>query len=148
MTAGGRLGTALRGIVAPRARFIPGLGAKVLDSRTPPLSQSLLVLRRRKRKQLAGSLCPNAVTAQGQRLDDVVGNRFAVITAVPPTPLQQDMIEHRKAVVHHVGPGTELGQWLNRGKVQAAVVRPDFTVMCAGSDLTVLCDALPAVRPK
>jgi 3-(3-hydroxy-phenyl)propionate hydroxylase len=143
MTAGGRFGNALRSVVAPRARLIPGLGARVLDSRTPPLSTSTLVHRGKGRKQLAGSLCPNAVTATGEHLDDVVGTGFAFVTSVPTTAQQKNLIEQRNAVVHYAGPGTELAEWLNRGRAQAAIVRPDFTVMRAGRDLAELCEALP-----
>ena len=37
MTAGGRLGDAIRRLVVPRAPLIPGLAAKVVDSATPVL---------------------------------------------------------------------------------------------------------------
>ncbi|MDR3654843.1 MAG: bifunctional 3-(3-hydroxy-phenyl)propionate/3-hydroxycinnamic acid hydroxylase [Mycobacterium sp.] len=143
MTAGGRIGNALRSVVAPRARLIPGLAARVLDSRTPPLSSSALVRRSTGLKQLAGSLCPNAATATGERLDNIIGTGFAIITSVPPTAQQRNLIEQRSAVVHYAGPGTELAEWLNRSRAQAAIVRPDFTVMRAGRDLSQLCESLP-----
>ena len=145
MTAGGRIGNALRSVVVPRARFIPGLGSRVLDSRTPPLSSSPLVQRGKGREQLAGTLCPNAVTAIGERLDDLVGNGFAVVTSVPPTTVQRNLIEQRNAFVHHASRGSELAAWLDRGKAQAAIVRPDLTVMRAGPDLAELCKALPTL---
>ena len=145
MTAGGRIGNALRSVVAPRARLVPGLGSRVLDSRTPPLSRSDLIQRGKGRRQLVGSLCPNAVTATGERLDAVIGTGFAVVTAVPPTAQQKNLIAERNAVVHHAGPGTELAEWLNHAKVQVAIVRPDFTVMRTGSDLAELCQALPTL---
>lgn len=144
MTAGGRIGSALRNIVAPRARLIPGLSAKILDSRTPSLSGSTLVRRSRGPRALAGTLCPNAVIANGERLDSELGTGFAVITAVAPTAEQRELIEQRHAVVHHAGPGTELAGWLDSGRARAAIVRPDFTVLRAGRDLSALCEALPA----
>ena len=144
MTAGGRIGNALRGAVVPRAHLIPGLAARVLDSRTPPLHGSALVHGRRGRRQLAGSLCPNAATGTGERLDDVAGAGFTFVTSVPPTTRQQNLIARRNAAVYYAAPGTELARWLGRGRAQAAIVRPDFTVMRASRDLTELCEALPA----
>jgi 3-(3-hydroxy-phenyl)propionate hydroxylase len=146
MTAGGGIGNALRRVVAPRARRVPGLAARVLDSKTPPLSGSALIHRHRGPKQLAGSLCPNAVTAAGARLDTVLGTGFAIVTSVLPTEGEKDLIEQRNAVVHYAGPGTELAEWLNRGAVRAAIVRPDFTVMRADRDLSRLCEALPTLN--
>ena len=146
MTAGGGIGNALRRVVAPRARRVPGLAARVLDSKTPPLSGSALIHRHRGPKQLAGSLCPNAVTAAGARLDTVLGTGFAIVTSVLPTAGEKDLIEQRNAVVHYAGPGTELAEWLNRGAARAAIVRPDFTVMRADRDLSRLCEALPTLK--
>lgn len=148
MTAGGRFGNALRRAVAPRAHRIPGLSQRLLDSATPPLRRSALVLRDFRQRfgagGLAGSLCPNALTPTGARLDTVVGRGFSVITAVQPTAQQRDLIERRHAVVHYAGPETPLAGWLREGKVKAAVVRPDFTVLSAGDDLTALCVPLPS----
>jgi hypothetical protein len=39
--------------------------------------------------------------------------------------------------------GSELAQWLRRGRASAALARPDRTVMQAGRDLAALCGALP-----
>jgi 3-(3-hydroxy-phenyl)propionate hydroxylase len=148
MTAGGRIGNALRRAVVPRARLIPVLGAKVLDSRTPDLGRSALVNRGRGRRQLAGSLCPNAATSTGDRFDDVVGRGFAFVTSVPPSAEQQNLIAQRNAALHYAAPGTELADWLHRGRAQAAIVRPDFTVLRDGRDLADLCEALPALTSK
>ena len=148
MTAGGRLGTALRRLVAPRLRFVPGLAARLLDSRTPALSRSALVRSGRgggrlRGPGLAGTLCPNAVTATGERLDDVVGSGFALITTVPVSREQKDALEQRHASIHVAPPGAELAEWLDRGGVRAAIVRPDFTVMSADRNLATLCAKLP-----
>ena len=40
----------------------------------------------------------------------------------------------RGAAVVAAHPGTELALWLRAGRARAAVVRPDRTVLCAGSD--------------
>ena len=143
MTAGGRLGDALRRILAPRMHRVPGLAIRLTDSATPPLRRSPLVDRGVVARRLAGRLCPNAITSTGDRLDTVVGKGFAVITAVKPDEQQRSMIEGRNAVLHHAEPGTELAEWLSGAGHQAAMVRPDFTVMRAGG-LSELCQSLPA----
>ncbi|MCB1290734.1 bifunctional 3-(3-hydroxy-phenyl)propionate/3-hydroxycinnamic acid hydroxylase [Mycolicibacterium sp.] len=148
MTAGGRFGTALRGFFAPRLRLVPGLAARLLDSRTPALSRSALVRSGRRGpglrgSRLAGTLCPNAVTATGERLDDVLGSGFALITTVPVTQEQKEAIEKRHVTIHFAPPGTELAGWLHRDGARAAIVRPDFTVMSAGRDHAALCATLP-----
>lgn len=60
MTAGGRMGDALRRLIAPRLQVIPGIRARVLDSVTPRLGPSRFVVRRRWGRGPAGTLCPNA----------------------------------------------------------------------------------------
>src|SRR5262249_52874103 len=72
MTAGGRLGNLLRRLIVPRLRFIPGLRDKIIDSTTPALRRSALVVKTRSPRQLAGTLCPNLVVADGKRLDAAV----------------------------------------------------------------------------
>ena len=37
MTSGGRVGNALRRVIAPRLRFIPGIRTMAIDSTTPRL---------------------------------------------------------------------------------------------------------------
>lgn len=140
MTAGGRAGDALRRAVVPRMHLIPGLAARLVDSTTPPLR---LVQPGWGRHRLAGRLCPNAVVGDGARFDAVSGTGFCVVTAVTPTPDQATLIDQRHAVIVHAGPGSALGDWLADGSARAAVVRPDFTVMWSGDDLSQLCDALP-----
>lgn len=144
MTAGGRLGDAIRRLVVPRSPLIPGLAAKVVDSATPRLTRSRLVERRRGRKDLAGSLCPNALTTSGERFDSICGKGFSVVTSVHPAQSQLALIERRHAVVHYAAPSTPLARWLARGSATAAIVRPDFTVMQMGRDLRQLCRALPS----
>jgi 3-(3-hydroxy-phenyl)propionate hydroxylase len=45
--------------------------------------------------------------------------------------------------VHYAEPGSALADWLAAGSASAAVVRPDFTVLRSGRDLSALCAALP-----
>ncbi|WP_319451058.1 MULTISPECIES: bifunctional 3-(3-hydroxy-phenyl)propionate/3-hydroxycinnamic acid hydroxylase [unclassified Mycobacterium] len=143
MTAGGEFGDLIRRVVVPRLHLLPGLSAKVLNSRTPALRRSTMVHRARTPWQLAGSLCPNPLVAGKQRLDATLGNGFAIVTTVTPGPAERALAEQRGAVIQLAAPGTELARWLRRGRARAAVIRPDRTVMLAGRALCAICDALP-----
>lgn len=143
MTSGGRLGAAARSLVLPHLHVVPGLRAKVTDSRTPPLRSSTLVRRKLRTRGIAGHLCPNVVLSNHIRLDDQLGVRFGVITRVALTAEQQDIVTARGASTVHAAAGSELDRWLRRQHVEAAVVRPDRTVMIAGRDLTAVCRSVP-----
>jgi 3-(3-hydroxy-phenyl)propionate hydroxylase len=143
MTAGGDIGNLIRRIVVPQLHRLPGLSAKVVDSRTPALRASALVNKTHTPWQLAGALCPNPLVDGDQRLDSILGDGFAVVTAVAPTRVEYALAEQRGAAIYFAAPGSELAQWLRRGRASAAIVRPDRTVMCAGRTLDKLCDALP-----
>jgi 3-(3-hydroxy-phenyl)propionate hydroxylase len=143
MTSGGELGNLARRIIVPQMHLIPGLRAKVVDSTTPALRHSTLVHRSRRHRRLTGTLCPNAVLADGRRLDEIIGTGFALVSAVPVTAAQQARLEHRGAVLHIAEAGTDLAEWLRQGRAAAAVVRPDRTAMRAGSQIDELCDAVP-----
>jgi 3-(3-hydroxy-phenyl)propionate hydroxylase len=139
MTGGGRAGDLLRRLVLPRLRLIPGLRDKVVDSTTPPLRASALVCKSRRPRQLAGTLCPNPLLPNGQRLDDVIGAGFALITTSQPGADEQALLEGRGVAVVVAEPGGGLDSWLRRGRATAALVRPDRTVMRAGRDQAAMC---------
>jgi 3-(3-hydroxy-phenyl)propionate hydroxylase len=143
MTAGGEVGNFLRRVVVPRLHLVPGLRKKIVDSTTPALHSSELVVKSSRRRQLAGGLCPNPVLVEGKRLDEVVGARFAVVTSAPLDPSQNDEMASRGTVVVTAHPGTELDRWLRAGRATAAVVRPDRTVLCASRNLAEVCNAVP-----
>ena len=147
MTAGGELGNFVRRVLVPRIRLIPGLRDKVVESATPALHRSALVVKPHRRPRLAGRLCPNPVLAEGRRLDAVIGNRFAVIAATSLSRQQRAGLARRGAVVAAVTPDSELGRWLRTGQATAAVVRPDRTVLCAGHDAALVCRAVPVFAP-
>ncbi|HTX93973.1 MAG TPA: bifunctional 3-(3-hydroxy-phenyl)propionate/3-hydroxycinnamic acid hydroxylase [Mycobacterium sp.] len=147
MTAGGGLGNLLRRIVVPRLHLIPGLRDRIVDSATPPLHSSSLVIKDG-RRGLAGRLCPNPVLAEGKRFDDVVGRHFAVVTAAPISGQHREELTRRGAVVVTVEPGSELAAWLRRGHANAAVVRPDGTVMYARRDAADIARRAPLFAPS
>ncbi|WP_422749624.1 bifunctional 3-(3-hydroxy-phenyl)propionate/3-hydroxycinnamic acid hydroxylase [Mycobacterium sp. WMMD1722] len=146
MTSGGRLGTAARTLMVPRLHLVPGLRAKVTDSRTPSLRPSPLIRRTFRTRRIVGALCPNAVLDEGVRVDDELGLGFGLITAAPLTPAQQAIAAARGARTVHAAAGSELARWLKRHHVTAAVVRPDRTVLAAGKNLTAMCRTIPSFR--
>jgi len=148
MTEGGELGNFLRRALMPRLHRLPGVARFILDSETPALRRSSLVVRPRLRPAQAGRLCPNAPLDGGRRFDDAAAGRFALVTAREPTPAEHAAIERRGAVCIVAHAGTDLHRWLRRGRVHAAVVRPDGTVLRTGHDLTELWAALPDAAPK
>ncbi len=120
MTGGGRVGNAARRLVLPRLRLIPGLRDKVVDSTTPALRSSALVCRSRRPRQLAGTLCPNPVLRDGQRLDDILGAGFALITTSRPGAADEASLRRHGVVVLAVQPGGALETWLRQGHATAA----------------------------
>ncbi|WP_106400659.1 bifunctional 3-(3-hydroxy-phenyl)propionate/3-hydroxycinnamic acid hydroxylase MhpA [Actinocorallia populi] len=143
MTEGGETGTLLRRVIAPRLHRLPGLSARVLDSRTPALSRTSLVVRSPLGRGLPGTLCPNAVLPDGRRFDDAALGRFAIVTGVEPSAAQRAEVERRRGLVVIAEPGDELHRWLRRGRTTAALVRPDGTVLRTARTPAPLCAALP-----
>jgi 3-(3-hydroxy-phenyl)propionate hydroxylase len=147
MTAGGRAGDAIRRTVVPRLHLIPGMRSRIVNSRTPALHRSALVVKRRRPRQLAGTLCPNPVLPEGVRLDTALGIGFGVITTTPFNAQQREQLRQRGAAAFTVEHSSELGRWLRRAGATAAIIRPDRTVMQAGRRLSSLCDAVPSFTP-
>jgi 3-(3-hydroxy-phenyl)propionate hydroxylase len=142
MTGGGRLGNLVRRTVLPRLRWVPGLRDTVVDSTTPALRSSALVAKSRRRRQLAGTLCPNPALRSGQRLDGLLGTAFGLITTETLDAADNALLGRRGVVVLVAESGGELQKWLRRGHATAAIVRPDRTVMCAGRDLAAVRERL------
>ena len=146
MTGGGRLGDLIRKVVFPRLETLrlPGTRTSAADGVAPGLRRSAMVVKSRTPGQLAGTLCPNPVLHDGLRFDQVVGNRFALVTSSPLSAAQQKELSSRGAVVVSVASGSELGRWLKQGRATAAIVRPDGAVMQAGRNIEALCDTVPS----
>jgi 3-(3-hydroxy-phenyl)propionate hydroxylase len=150
MTGGGRFGDLIRNVVFPKMGNVrlPGTRANAAEGVTPGLRRSALVIKDRGRGGLAGSMCPNPVLADGKRFDEVVGNQFALITSTSLNPGVGDEVVRRGAVVIQAAPGSELDGWLRKGRVNAAIVRPDRVVMQAGRNAEVICAAVPTFCPR
>ena len=136
MTRGGRPGNALRALIAPRLRYIPGISGLILSSRTPALHRSALVIKPRLGRTLAGSLCPGALLAAPD-------GRFTLVTSVHSTSAHHAWASGHGIAVHTTAPGTPLSRWLRSGHARAALIRPDGTVMCTGRNIDTVITALP-----
>jgi 3-(3-hydroxy-phenyl)propionate hydroxylase len=146
MTGGGRLGDLMRHVLFPRLQNfrLPGTRTSAADGVAPGLRRSALVIKSRTPGGLAGTLSPNPVLRDGLRFDQVVGNRFALVTSSPLSDAQYDRLQSRGAAVVSVAPESELGRWLKQGRASAAIIRPDGAVMQAGRNVQAICDAVPA----
>ncbi|MGW3198167.1 bifunctional 3-(3-hydroxy-phenyl)propionate/3-hydroxycinnamic acid hydroxylase MhpA [Streptomyces sp. NPDC001118] len=137
MTGGQDRGAAIRRAVVGAACRIPGVTAAVSRDLSPALTANPLVRRRPRRtgRSLAGTFCPQPwviVDGRRERLDDILGDSFAVLTALPPTARMTGVATALGASVIHVGDldddGT-LAAWLARGRADAVLLRPDRVVM-------------------
>ncbi|MUL78476.1 bifunctional 3-(3-hydroxy-phenyl)propionate/3-hydroxycinnamic acid hydroxylase [Mycolicibacterium sp. CBMA 226] len=149
MTGGGRIGDLIRRFVFPRLQNLrmPGTRVSAADGVAPGLRSSELVIKSRTPGGLAGTLCPNPILVEGLRFDDIVGNRFALITSSSLTDAQREELSSRGAAVIETGAGSDLDHWLSAGRVSAAIVRPDRAVMQAGRNTQAICDAMPRFTP-
>jgi 3-(3-hydroxy-phenyl)propionate hydroxylase len=101
-----------------------------------------LVDRRRHRRDLTGTICPQpdvVVDGRRSRLDDVLGDGWSVIASGPvPGPLL-DRARRVGALIGHVAPAVKgaevvlrddgtLAAWLSGGRATAALLRPDRIV--------------------
>ncbi|MUL85592.1 MULTISPECIES: bifunctional 3-(3-hydroxy-phenyl)propionate/3-hydroxycinnamic acid hydroxylase [unclassified Mycolicibacterium] len=145
MTGGGRVGDLIRHVVFPRMQNLrlPGIRVSAADGVAPGLRSSELVIKSRTPGGLAGTLCPNPVLQDGLRFDEVVGNRFALVTCSSLTDAQRKKLSSRGAAVIQAAPGSELDGWLRKGRANAAIVRPDRAVMQAGRNTQAICDGMP-----
>ncbi|MFB7504693.1 FAD-dependent monooxygenase, partial [Streptomyces broussonetiae] len=137
MTGGQDRGAAFRRTVMGTACRIPGVTATVSRDLSPALTAGPLVRRRPRLtgRGLAGTFCPQPWVLQGGRrvrLDDVLGDSFAVLTAVPPTAQMTGVATALGAPTVHVGDldeGGTLAAWLARGRADAVLLRPDRVVL-------------------
>ncbi|MFJ3276785.1 bifunctional 3-(3-hydroxy-phenyl)propionate/3-hydroxycinnamic acid hydroxylase [Streptomyces sp. NPDC086776] len=137
MTGGQDRAAALRRAVVGAACRIPGVTAAVSRDLSPALAAGPLIRRRPRLtgRVLAGTFCPQPwVQRDGRRvrLDDVLGDSFAVLTAVPPTPQVTAVATALGAStiqIDDLGDDGTLATWLARGRADAVLLRPDRAVM-------------------
>lgn len=135
MTGGQDLAAALRRPLAGMLLRVPGVRARAergVATRFPP---GPLVDRRRHRRDLPGTPCPQpAVLAAGRPvpLDDVLGAGWSLLVAGQPGPALLErarQVGARTVRLGADGPGAgQLAAWLAAAGARAALVRPDRIV--------------------
>ncbi|MEU7723465.1 bifunctional 3-(3-hydroxy-phenyl)propionate/3-hydroxycinnamic acid hydroxylase [Streptomyces tibetensis] len=134
MTGGQDGAAALRRRLLAVACRIPGLTTAVRRDLSPPLTAGPLV-RRRIRRGLAGTLCPQPwITADARpiRLDELLGDSFTILTAADPWPSLNALAQAlgtRAIPVTGLGDDGTLTAWLRAGRAEAVLLRPDHVVM-------------------
>lgn len=136
MTGGQDGAAAVRRTVLGAVFRLPGVTAAAGRDLSPALSAGPLVRRRAlRRRGLVGGFCPQPwVTVDGlpTRLDELLGDSFAVLTAVPPRPSLTAFaheIGARTIAVGDLGDDGVLAAWLREGRADAVLLRPDRVVM-------------------
>ncbi|MEV3971418.1 bifunctional 3-(3-hydroxy-phenyl)propionate/3-hydroxycinnamic acid hydroxylase [Streptomyces sp. NPDC050698] len=145
MTGGQDSAAAIRRRALAAACRIPGLTELAGRDLSPPLTTGPLV-RRRLRKGLAGTHCPQPwITAEGgrTRLDEVLGDSFTILTTADPSPALNALAHAlgiRAIPVTGLGDDGTLAAWLRAGRADAVLLRPDRVVMdvipAGGRDFT------------
>ena len=131
MTGGQDRAAAVRRTALAALCRVPGL----LDRGTPPLRPGPLVARRGP-GGLTGRLVPQPRLRDGARLDDRLGDGFAVLTTGPLAADVMTRAARLDARVLRLGtdvvdPAGVLAGWLSGARATAVVVRPDRVVLAA-----------------
>ncbi|MEU6201015.1 bifunctional 3-(3-hydroxy-phenyl)propionate/3-hydroxycinnamic acid hydroxylase [Streptomyces sp. NPDC047061] len=137
MTGGQDGAAALRRGALNAAVRIPGLTDLAARDISPALTAGPLVRRRFRvgGRDPVGRFCPQPwVSAEGRRarLDELLGDSFAVLTAVPLSPWLRtiaDSLGARTVLVTGLGDGGSLAAWLREARADAALLRPDRITM-------------------
>ncbi|MGH3717181.1 MAG: hypothetical protein ACRDT4_27520, partial [Micromonosporaceae bacterium] len=122
----------VRRLALAAAVRLPGFATAALRNVSPRLRAGPLVRRRLLLDPLPGTLCPQPwVNVDGvrRRLDDVLGEGFAVVSAGAPHPALASLARRLYAPVLPVRRGDPLATWLRRGHAGAALLRPDRVVL-------------------
>ncbi|MBE8469994.1 bifunctional 3-(3-hydroxy-phenyl)propionate/3-hydroxycinnamic acid hydroxylase MhpA [Streptomyces justiciae] len=145
MTGGQDGAATLRRRALAAACRIPGLTELAGRDLSPPLTAGPLV-RRGVRRGLAGTYCPQPwvnVGGRRTRLDEALGDSFAVLTATEPGP-SLTALAHGLGIqavpVADLGDDGTLAAWLRAGRADAVLLRPDRVVLdvvpAGGRDFT------------
>lgn len=126
MTGGPGAVAALRRPLVAGALRIPGVRARAARGLTTRFPAGELVERRRHRRDLVGTLCPQPRVG-GERLDDLLGPGWALITDGPVPDALRARAAGAVARIVPAGPSSLRG-WLATGRAGAALLRPDRVV--------------------
>jgi 3-(3-hydroxy-phenyl)propionate hydroxylase len=149
MTGGNSAAAAVRRPLAAALLRLPGAESRALAATTAPYPPSVIVDRRRHRRDPAGRMCPQPVVRfeeNSMLLDEVLGPGFALLytTAVESalgsrtralggrrikmgTPAADDDAD---ITIPH---NPTLASWLRHGRATAVLLRPDRVVMASAA---------------
>jgi 3-(3-hydroxy-phenyl)propionate hydroxylase len=148
MTGGNGAIAALRRPVVSALLRLPGAEARALAATTTRHPAGVAVDRRRHRRDLVGTSCPQPFVRTGAailRLDEVLGTGYALLYTGPVDPALRLRAAAVAARTVRMGdcavPDTDadadvtiahsgaLSDWLRRGRTAAVLLRPDRVVM-------------------
>ncbi|HET6259005.1 MAG TPA: bifunctional 3-(3-hydroxy-phenyl)propionate/3-hydroxycinnamic acid hydroxylase [Pseudonocardia sp.] len=149
MTGGQDIAAALRRPATGLLLRVPGVRAAAQRGIATRYAPGPLVDRRRHRRDLAGTHCPQPtvlVDGHPSRLDDVLGDGYTLLAAGPVPPALRARAQRLGATVLQLRPtpeaagrvqhdhgqlddGGQLRAWLARGRAGAALLRPDRIVL-------------------
>jgi len=153
MTGGGRVADALRHLVLPRARFVPGLGRAVVNSATPALRPGPLVTRR-SAGELRGTLLPVCELSTDEGMTIIDAQLGAGWGLVLNRPIRQDdraladSLDAGLVSIDRASSGrgcAGLRRLFDHHGVQAVLVRPDRVVLAAGRTAEDIAQRIPAL---
>jgi 3-(3-hydroxy-phenyl)propionate hydroxylase len=153
MTGGGCVADALRHLVLPRARFVPGLGGAVANSATPALRPGPLVTRKSAGK-LRGSLLPVCELSTDEGMTIIDAQLGAGWGLVLNRTIRQDDRELANSLdaglvsIDRASSGrgcAELHRLFDHHKVEAVLIRPDRVVLAAGRTAQDIRQRIPAL---
>ncbi|MBP5942160.1 bifunctional 3-(3-hydroxy-phenyl)propionate/3-hydroxycinnamic acid hydroxylase [Streptomyces acidiscabies] len=128
MTGGHGRAAALRRRAVAAVCRVPGVADRASQDLGRPLRPGPLVRSGR----LGGTHCPQPPVTAAQRFDDLLGESFALVTAVPVPPglrALTDALGARVVDVHGAGDDGTLAAWLRAGRADAVLLRPDRVVL-------------------
>ena len=145
MTGGNGAAAAVRRPLTATLLRLPGAEARALAATTCRHPPGIVVDRRRHRRDLAGTCCPQPWVRTGGgtvRLDEVLGPGFALLHTGPVDPALRARARALGArTVRLNGPDADdyrtvgddgtLVEWLGRGRAGAVLLRPDRVVMAS-----------------
>ena len=141
---------AVRNVVfflARKSRFVNRLLWKNIQ-RKPPYVDGLLGKTHKSSGTMMTQPWVEDFRGDRQRLDDLVGLNFALLTTNSPTgPSVYRFVNELDGVVLKLGkdfldPDATLLKWFQTNKVQAVLMRPDRYIFDAGQEGDALCEAL------